>query len=216
MIKTIIFDFDNTMYVGDVGGDYSEYEKRVLLKFLTPEKYDELVEKYSINKTNSLMHTLHICKQEGFNAKKMFKRFDKEIYQHQHSKISIIADEVLKGLSEKCNLYVVSMSTPSYLKYYFSKYQINAKLFKDIVSVTDIDDVDKTEAYKKILKKEKLLPEEALMVGDNFNIDILSAQKLGMNALLFQGDFNQMYNYFTEHGILDCTPYKNKCRTLFS
>ena len=51
-------------------------------------------------------------------------------------------------------------------------------------------------------------PEEVLMIGDNFSSDIKPAQQLGMNALHFLGDFNQLYDYFTQNNILDCEEFK--------
>lgn len=49
---------------------------------------------------------------------------------------------------------------------------------------------------EKIVKNEKLKPEEVLMVGDNPITDIAPAQRLGLQSFYFQEDYNELYDFF--------------------
>ena len=40
--------------------------------------------------------------------------------------------------------------------------------------------------FKEVLKRAKCRPEDALMIGDKPNDDVIPAQKIGMNAILFK------------------------------
>ena len=59
------------------------------------------------------------------------------------------------------------------------------------------------------MEREKNRPEEMLMIGDNPFHDIQPALDLGMQALHFQGDFNQIYDFMTGNNILNCEKFKN-------
>ena len=215
MIKAIIFDFDDTLYTGKVWGNYFNYEKNLLLKVLKDEKkYDELVQKYSIDKSKSPMETVSACRKEGYDFKQIMQSYKDNIYQHTPSEIVAVPNELLTDLSKKCILCVVSMSSQNYLKYYFPRYNFDWNLFTEIISVDCPDELDKGLRYQEIMQTQRLNPSDILVVGDNFNIDILPAQTLGMKTLYFQGDYNAMYNCFTQNGILDCTPYLNKVRNI--
>ena len=45
---------------------------------------------------------------------------------------------------------------------------------------------------KEMLKLAKCKPEEAIMIGDSLEDDILSSRKLGINAIHFKKDYNKI------------------------
>lgn len=57
------------------------------------------------------------------------------------------------------------------------------------------------------MEEEKIKSKEILVVGNSYSNDIKPAEELKMQTLLFNGDFNQIFSYFTKNKILDCKKY---------
>ncbi len=211
MIKTIIFDFDDTLYVGDVWGkkwaDFLEKFAQYIVR--NESTYKKIMKKYDL--TNSLRTQKEVCimsEKEGFGHRRFKKFLKHNIYEHATKDVEVISADFLKELSKSYHLYVVSLSTQNYLKHYSKLYGIDEKCFKKMYSVNlCAKNKSKAVLLKKIMKKEKCLPEEMLMVGDSLKSDIEPAKQLSINTLQFNGDFNQIYEYFTENKILDCKKY---------
>ena len=211
MIKAVIFDFDDTLYVGSVWGNYRQYEKDLVLKLVKDEKiYDRMVEKYQIDKTDTIVQTMEICKKEGFSRNKFFRMIKHSVYQHPVNPIQIVSDEFLRQLSQKLPIYVVSMSNQTYLKHYFKKFDINKKYFRKIYSMHYLKDKDKSVKMLKVAKREHLATNEVLMVGYSLRHDILAAQNIGMQTFYFQGDYDQLFKFLTENNVLDCREFMKK------
>ena len=211
-IKVIVFDFDDTLYTSEnVWGNLYSYTINILEKFLSIDESKRILEEsilMSKGKINFNMIT-SVLQQNGYDAKKFVKNIAQTIYMHT-GKVEVIPNEFLQELSKKYTLYCVSMSDKTYLNYYFDKYKINKTCFKEILSANIVaKDKTKVPVLKKIIKKEGIFPSELLMVGDSFSPDIMPAIKVGAETFHFnQKNFNQIYDYFTENGILDCEKFK--------
>ncbi len=199
MIKVVAFDFDNTLYNGDVFENYRDYLKEILTKyFKNKDKAENFLD--DCFKADKHYNNKAVClklKEKGYSAKKFINLIKRNIYVHA-CKPEVISTEFLKSLSKKYHLYIVTMSTPQYLKHYLKKYGIDRKLFKKCYSVNlSGKDLTKTKLYYKILKREKINKEELIMVGDNPVEDIMTAKEAGVNYLYYnEEDFNQIYDYF--------------------
>ena len=211
-IKVIVFDFDDTLYTSEnVWGNLYSYTINILEKFLSIDESKRILEEsilMSKGKINFNMIT-SVLQQNGYDAKKFVKNIAQTIYMHT-GKVEVIPNEFLQELSKKYTLYCVSMSDKTYLNYYFDKYKINKTYFKEILSANIVaKDKTKVPVLKKIIKKEGIFPSELLMVGDSFSHDIMPAIKVGAQTFHFnKKNFNQMYDFFTENGILDCEKFK--------
>lgn len=207
-LKVIVFDFDNTLYVGDVWGDYYDYSVSMLSKILPKDKAKEIADESKSNNYNYINndHIIATLKKYNYDYVTFVKNLIKNTYIHT-GKAEVISDEFLKELKNKYHIYIATMSNENYLNHYIEKYKINKDYFKGIYSADLLaEDNSKVPLFKKIIEKEKVMPEEVLMVGDSYMHDILPAQLLGMQTLYFNGtSFDQIYNYFTENKILDCT-----------
>ncbi len=210
MLKTIIFDFDQTMYTGNIGNIKLCDKKLFIDTFGDDGKYEMFVEKYNIDKKD-MKDMVDACFLEGLDGNKLSEGFSNSVFQHIiNDRIEILPNQFFKALAEKYVLYIVSMSQIKYLNFYFNRYDIDASVFKDVVCMDLIRNKTKAELYQIIMQKENNKPEEMLMIGDNIFHDIQPAQNLGMKTLHFNKcDFNQIYDYFTSNHILDCTKFKD-------
>lgn len=207
MIKTIIFDFDDTLYFGDVWQDLPQFWLSAFeTLFKSKEKAQKVFDKYKIDSTVSHAYVVQCLQKEHVSNSKLKKYLGDNIYFHAGGclKVKTIDNDVLKNLAEKCNLYIVSISSEKYLDYYTRLYRINQKHFKKMCSV-DIFARDKTKTplYKRILKEEKVLPEEVLVIGNNARTDLEPAQKLGMKTFLFERSFEKLYDFLSKQNILE-------------
>ena len=200
MIKAVVFFFFFTLYRGEtpVWTNWGTYLKTAFKSVVKDEKrLEEICEKYDVKPSTSYINVLQICQNENLNLRKLKRYIRKHIYMHSHDKIQTISDEFLKKLKENHALYVVTLSDQPYVKYYSKKYNIDRKNFRKMYSLNFFEDhPSKGNVYAKIIKKEKISPKELLVIGDNFDNDIIPARKLGAKTLYFKGDYNQIYDYF--------------------
>ena len=201
MIKTIIFDFDDTLYCGSKWTTWVEY---IFLGFyksgVSKEDCKKLYEKYGVETFLEQLKIVDLCFAENINTKKFRNYLKKNVYQHPFEVTKTISNDFLKKLSKKYKLYVLSLSEQRYIKYYGKKYGVNLKTFKKIITLNPIDRTKAVE-MKKILQKEKLLPEECLMIGDSLKSDIQSAESLGIKTYHFNRDYDALYKYFETNNL---------------
>ncbi len=208
MIKAIIFDFDETLYVGKILSKWPEFVKTGFLKILkSEERVKQLDEKYHFNKETSQFVSMEICRNENINPKKMIKFFKTNYCECDRKDVPSISNGFLKALAKHYPLYILSLSEKIHINHYAKLFGIDLKPFKKILTLSPLDESKEVE-IRKVMKKEKLLPGEVLMVGDSMENDILPAQKAGVKTLHFKTDFNEIYDYFTENNILNCEEFK--------
>ena len=211
MIKTIIFDFDDTLYTGAVWTDWCDYMKDIFQAMGGKrEEYAQMMEKHGFDSKNAKKKDLaEVAKVEDLSLEKFREFLDKNIYKHSTEDVKVIDNEFLKALSKVYHLYILTMSPQNYLHFYMKKYGIDESSFKGLYSVDLLEKDDtKLPEMKLIMQKENCKASEILMVGDSFTSDIQPAQELGFSVLHFDGNYNHLYDYFTKHHILNCERFK--------
>ncbi|MBP3431615.1 MAG: HAD family hydrolase [Clostridia bacterium] len=209
MIKAIIFDFDDTMYVGDVWEGYIEFEKMLAIKAIGDEgKYNEIVKRNNFTHAKSLKCIADLFRKEKLNLRKLRRTYNQNIFVHSSKDVKTLPTAFFEKLRGKFDIYFATMSQKNYIKHYTKLYGFNLKLFKGVEYFNIVKDTSKEDSYMRILKKSKLKPEEILMIGNSYDDDIVPAQNMGLQTLHFGGDFNQIYGYIEENGMLDCGEFK--------
>jgi len=210
MIKVIIFDFDKTIYIGDIGDTNKLHDRQVVEKCFGKGVYDYFVEKYGVNKKD-IKDIVEICKKEKMDYKKLCQIFEEDLFIHKIStNIEILPNEFFKKLSKKTHLYIASMSQEKYIQHYLNLYNINKNCFKGCLYLDLVNHESKKDLFKEIINREGCHPDEVLMIGDNYFHDIQPAIEIGMKTLHLQGDFSQIYDYLTHNKICNCEEFKNK------
>ena len=123
-IKVIVFDFDNTLYIGDIWTNLKEYMLERLESFLDKEEAKKILnESMELSGGKVKNDTIaFLVKQNGYEPKKLSDSIANNIYLHPN-KVEVISNEFLKKLS-----------------YYFSfvhsilKYQGQSMSFKERLS----------------------------------------------------------------------------------
>lgn len=210
MIKVIVFDFDDTLYIGKVWKNFKAYLTDILTKyFSSKEKGEQFLKRaYEIDKNLSNKNNVKLLEEEGYDSKKYVELIEGNIYEHACVP-KFISHKFLEDLTKKYPVYIVSMSSPNYMKRYLKKYGFDDIDFKNVYSVDLLSkNKSKKDNYEKIAKDEKIKPDELLVVGDDYINDIVPAIEAGVKYIHIGESFNQIYDYFTENNILDCEKYK--------
>lgn len=211
MIKVVIFDFDDTIYIGETWERWYDYIKDAFMFFLNDKKrYYEIEEKYNITKKTGSKEMVLIAQKEGIGADNMVEYISNHHYKHI-DKLKTLSNEFFKKLSQHCSVYIVSMSVNNYILNNLKEFEIDKINFKGIFTM-DLVDENKTkgEIYEIIKAKENVNPDEMLVIGDNYKNDILPAEERDMKCLHFNGDFDELYDYLEENSIMNCSYFKNK------
>ena len=183
-IKVIIFDFDDTLYMDQSWEHWSKYVENFFFSvFKSEDKVKEILQKYNITYlTNGMNIALALIDEMG-SAKSFIKYQTQNIYKHDYIKVTNISNDDIAKLKEKYALYIVSNSVKKYVLWHLKLFGINKKYFKKIYQNNFlVKDSTKAYAYKKILKREKVMPEKVLVVGDNYENDIAPALELNMQG----------------------------------
>lgn len=185
-LKVIIFDFDDTVYNGADWSSWGEYVEEFLKGVFNNNlnKVEEFVKNYNItNKTNG--QTIAKATIETMGSAKAFVKFlDKKLYPIYSDSLRWIENQYFETLSKKYSLYIVSNSSTVHTKHYLKYFKINKSYFKKIYRNSFLkEDITKAVVYKEIIKREKVNAEEILIIGDNYNNDIVPALGLGINGI---------------------------------
>lgn len=202
MIKTIIFDFDDTLYCGSAWTTWPKYILQGFVKAgVSEDDCKKLYEKYGIETFTQQSKIVDLCYAENINIKKFRNYLKKNVYQHPFEVTQKISNQFLTDLSKKYKLYLLSLSEQRYIKFYGKKYGVDLKPFKKLIT-SDPKNKSKSIDMKKILEKEKLLPDECMMIGDSLKFDIEPAQALGIKTYHFNKNYDELYQYFSKNNIL--------------
>lgn len=179
-IKAIIFDFDGTLYNGDVWSGWGEFAVegvRYALKGAEENYINNLIEE---NNLRDNPHTYFINSLLDKRGQKRFKRYLKRnVYPLFVNDFQFIDTKFLSNLSKKCKLYIVSLSSKKQILYHLKKLKAN-RYFTKIYMAEDLSiDSGKKKYYEKIRKQNHLRANELLVIGDHFKSDIQPAQELG-------------------------------------
>ena len=211
MIKTIIFDFDDTLYTAkDNWKDIDIYWKSVIRALVGKKEEENFFKRHKFKSPIHSNDVIGFVRSEGYDMNKFAEIVENNFYDRGDMKVETMPNEFFEELKKKYSLYIVSMGRRKYLDYYIKKYGIKESCFKKVISVYSDNHftIDtKTPIYQKIMEEEKIKSKEILVVGNGYSNDIKPAEELKMQTLLFKGDFNQIFSYFTKNKILDCKKY---------
>lgn len=180
-LKAIIFDFDGTLYSGDVWKNWKDY----LVEFLREnfENAEDLIRKLNIDNSTSDLKIAQITIEKYGNAELFYNYKGSKIFDLDLTDFQVVDVDLLKLLNEKYKLFIVSNSHINYLKYYLKKFNISECLFGNIYdNKFEVSDTSKTSIYSGIIKDYNFKPNEVVVIGDSYNSDILPAINLNMNA----------------------------------
>lgn len=201
MVKTVIFDIDNTLYNFDKAHSagmeavyaYIEeqfgYDKAafsVIYKDMMRELFDEIGEIGSSH--NRLLRFERILENWGQplspHAMKLYSLYWDTLIEC--SEISPGAVETLEGLKERGIRLGIGSDMTAFIQYRKLE-KLGVLRFFDFVVTSEEANADKpAEAFFALcLRKAKCEPQECVFVGDNYSKDYLGARDAGMRPLWF-------------------------------
>ena len=177
-LKCIMFDFDDTLYTGNVWGNWVEYLSKFYLQKFPNKKISDVPREAFYSAARFVDY---IVEKEGVSSKEFVKYQEDVIYQFSTKKVRAIDLDLLRKLKSKYILTIVSNSSVPYIKYHSKELGIDLDLFDDIQQNNYLnEDRSKAVNYKDIINKYNLKPENVLVMGDSYSNDIVPALKLGM------------------------------------
>lgn len=184
-IKCVVLDFDNTMY------SYGEWANEDILteRFLHEQNLLPGIEN-KVEYLSKLYPQYHIIQfvfaylHDNNIDDSAFRKFNNEnISEIRKPETVFIKPEIIKAISEKYKLFMVSDSFKSYLLYYLDYAKINKDWFDDILqNQYDDEGYTKIPMMKSVLEQTGLKPEEIVMVGDSEKSDIMPAKIVGFQT----------------------------------
>ncbi|OGJ19859.1 hypothetical protein A3K73_02590 [Candidatus Pacearchaeota archaeon RBG_13_36_9] len=179
MIKLLILDQDGTLY-----------KNKRLLNKIRENTHEFFCKKLSIDKENySRWYSKN--KKDFPNIFEALKKFNISIEEYHSQVFDIVKPEsylkkdrplfkVLKMLG--LPIYVVTSSSKNYSKKVLKSLGIYG-LIKDSISLSK-ERNDKIKIYNEIIKSERVNPEEACVIGDNWETDLKEAKKQRFRTIL--------------------------------
>ena len=140
-LKVIIFDFDNTLYDNiECKQDWRDVVlKKVegFLSFLPDEERKSLMNKYGLYDTKGRFFEkllrLFSAENMPFSTKDFRELSSTFIFDADWSKTKTLSNDFLNSLSKKYNLYILSNSSESVVKYFCEKMDIDTSYFKKVI-----------------------------------------------------------------------------------
>ena len=198
MIKTIFFDLDNVIFSEDLL--YFKYHE-ILWMFL--RKFDlkwtferiieirkNLVEKYD-DPNPHITIARNYLSEKGFRDYKSQIQYFNRKNRNKYIKIIPGISYVIRNLNHHYNLSVIAnQSNKDYN--FITNYKI-ALPFQTVAISSKLNlSKPQPEIFLWALEKTKTNPDEAVMIGDRWDLDIRPAKSLGMNTI------QTIFNYKTK------------------
>jgi FMN phosphatase YigB (HAD superfamily) len=181
-IKVIIFDFDGTLYCGEDFKYFPYYNKNAVESILDSEKLKLFSEKYK-DYYKQPNHKVAELLEKEFGMAKDFVSYERtHLYPLDLENITHINWDFLYELAQKIPLVIVSNSKLEHQKFYLNQFGLDLNIFSDFYENTFDTENGKGDYYAEVIKKYNCRAEEVLVIGDNYEPDILPAIKLGMVA----------------------------------
>ena len=205
-IKTIIFDFDETMYYSPTVHEiYVGYIKKTVMK-LTGKAETEvllLMDKYGFTSTGeSRVSFGKNCEKFGVTKEQWDSYRITDFFQIDYATAKIVPNVVYKMLALKYSLYVVSNEVYDNVLYKANKLSIDLSPFTKIYAPT-VDQLKnyltKRDDYKLIREKERCSFDEMMVIGDRYSVDIQPLEELGGNGVLIK-NVDEITSFFADYG----------------
>lgn len=180
--KVVVFDFDNTLYMGiDWTKEWADFCKNGL-RFVFRDWDDSLFEKM-IQKENLINYTsdgiIKVIKKYQKNVEDWITYRTVNDCKLDLSNIITISESELQKFAKNYTLYIVSNSTQKDIHDMAFKFDIDLSVFKEIIINDYKSGAGKKTFYEEIIKKEKIKPSELFVIGDSEKNDIIPALELG-------------------------------------
>ena len=208
MICAVIFDLDNTLYDYDLCNEYAEkmlYEKIHKCFNMTVDQAayalsesKKIVKKRLGNTAashNRLLYMQTLCENAGKNsliyAKEMYDCYWNEMLSKMHLYEYVIP--LLIQLKDKQIKTAILTDLTAYIQYRKLE-KLGLLQYIDFLVTSEEVGEEKPSAkmYDLVLKKIGCRPEEALMIGDDYEKDILGARRMGMATIQYMKDKNMI------------------------
>lgn len=224
--KLIVFDLDDTLI--DTTGSVQPAKFRLALKemikagLVVPSEEDafqllmKINRQFSLNGKNTIFKFLEqLQKETNLSPIDVTKLADLAIkVYYGEGEIATPIDPVpgaltiLKILKERYKLVLLSVGVKEFQYYKMRRAGIPKDIFKEIII---IDDYKKKQHYKQLLKRYTLTPDQILVCGDRFKVDLLPARELGMKTVHLQwgrGKVDQPYEGEVDYSITNLEELK--------
>ena len=205
-IKTIIFDFDETMYYSPtVHEAYVAYIKKTVMKLTGKDEAEvlSLMDKYGFTSTGEGRVSFgKNCEKFGVTKEQWDGYRITDFFQIDYSTAKIVPNVVYKMLALKYSLYVVSNEVYDNVLYKAEKLNVDLSPFTKIYAPT-VDQLKnyltKSDVYKLIREKEQCAFDEMLVIGDRYAVDIQPLEELGGNGVLIK-NVDDITEFFADYG----------------
>lgn len=201
-IKTIIFDFDDTLYSGDLWDNWSEYCHKALNSMLNindKTAFQKLAKKHNLTSDFTGKDIAKVLNAELGSVTPWQEYQDKKMFELDWKKATVVNKKLLKHLSKQYCLIIATNSTKYNVQQYAKKLNINLNCFCDIYcNEFKGKDVSKKSMYQKIVCDYKLNPAQTLVVGNSVKTDLTPAKELGLKTKLVKDatfSENNLFDY---------------------
>lgn len=202
MIKVVIFDFDDTLYSDTNPLPWKNFCIKTVEYFLKKLKVEDSE------------NILNIVKNSGFSDRQLIrfivslgaKEKDVKDYMKSHNiegnafeNCKKVSNTTLRDFQQYFVMYIVSNSLETSVQDNMELLKIDSSFFKDIIS--NKEDSKKKE-YENIIKREGILPNELLVIGNSYSSDILPALEIGANGKVVTSADFLFEDFFDDKGEL--------------
>lgn len=202
MIKVVIFDFDDTLYSDTNPLPWKNFCIKTVEYFLKKLKVEDSE------------NILNIVKNSGFSDRQLIrfivslgaKEKDVKDYMKSHNiegnafeNCKKVSNTTLRDFQQYFVMYIVSNSLETSVRANMAFLRIEPSFFKDIIS--NKEDSKKGE-YENIIKREGILPNELLVIGNSYSSDILPALEIGANGKVVTSADFLFEDFFDDKGEL--------------
>ena len=192
--KIIIFDFDETLYYAPNIRQHSiNYQKSAIttLTNKTEEEAEKLMKQYGYTLENKNAEAFGNSIQYFGISPDDWDKFKKEhLFLVPKEEIQIVPNEIFKALSKKYKLYIVSRDFFENIGVKANLYGIDLSNFDEIICPKAEDNYftpkSKTPYYEMILKKNNCKPNNVIVIGDRYKVDILPIEEIGGSGIQIQ------------------------------
>lgn len=202
MIKVVIFDFDDTLYSDTNPLPWKNFCIKTVEYFLKKLKVEDSE------------NILNIVKNSGFSDRQLIKFIvslgakekDVKDYMKSHNiegnafeNCKKVSNTTLRDFQQYFVMYIVSNSLETSVQDNMELLKIDSSFFKDIIS--NKEDSKKKE-YENIIKRDGILPNELLVIGNSYSSDILPALEIGANGKVVTSADFLFEDFFDDKGEL--------------
>ena len=183
-IKWLFFDVGSTLI--DESRVYEDRMKKIAeLSGITPQQiYEHAISLYRRNKKGDL----EISKQLGIELPK---------WESQYEKLYTDSEDCLKGLSRNYEIGIIAnqtLGTSERLE------NLGVRKYIDLVIASAEEGVSKPgrRIFEIALERSGCKPENAVMIGDRIDNDIVPAKQLGMKTIWIKQGFGSLWTVMDE------------------